>query len=143
MKLFIYEKFWDAFLRINKATQTKMSDFINKFNTNSKSATLNLESISTFKDKSLRTARIDRKYRAIIKEVEADSLYLLIWIDNHDEAMEWAKNKVIDWNEQTKAYQVFTIDEEVIDKTADKDEVSVPQEDKFMDKYNHNSVYQE
>ncbi|MDD4777508.1 MAG: 3'-5' exonuclease [Fermentimonas sp.] len=113
MKLFIYERFWDAFLKLNKTTQTKVTGFISKFRTDSKSAAINLESISTFKDQSLRTARVDDKYRAIIKEVKASNVYLLVWIDNHDDAMEWAKNKVIDWNEQTKAYQVFTIDESV------------------------------
>lgn len=113
MKLFIYDKFWDAFLNINKGTQSKITEFISKFRTNSKSSALNLESISTFKDQSLRTARVDQKYRAILKEVTPGELYLLVWVDNHDEAMDWAKNKVIDWNEQTQAYQVFSVDETV------------------------------
>ncbi len=91
MKLFIYDKFWDAFLKINKGTQSKVTDFISKFRTDSKSPAINLEAISTFKDQSLRTARIDQKYRAILKEVQAGELYLLVWIDNHDEAMDWAK----------------------------------------------------
>ena len=65
MKLFIYDKFWDAFLNINKGTQSKITEFISKFRTNSKSAALNLESINTFKDQTLRTARIDQKYRAV------------------------------------------------------------------------------
>lgn len=113
MKLFIYDKFWDAFLNINKGTQSKITEFISKFRTNSKSLALNLESISTFKDQSLRTARVDQKYRAVLKEVTPGELYLLVWIDNHDEAMDWARNKVIDWNEQTQAYQVFSVDETV------------------------------
>lgn len=113
MKLFIYDKFWDAFLNINKGTQSKITEFISKFRTNSKSSALNLESINTFKDQSLRTARVDQKYRAILKEVTPEELYLLVWVDNHDEAMDWAKNKVIDWNEQTQAYQVFSIDDTI------------------------------
>lgn len=113
MKLFIYDKFWDAFLNINKGTQSKITEFISKFRTNSKSAALNLESINTFKDQTLRTARIDQKYRAVLKEVSAGELYLLVWVDNHDQAMDWAKNKIIDWNEQTQAYQVFSVDDVV------------------------------
>ncbi|AEW01072.1 DNA helicase [Niastella koreensis] len=111
MKLFIYDKFWDALLSLNKTTQIKVTDFISKFRTNSKSAAIHLESIQTFKDQSLKTARIDQKYRAILKEVKASDLYLLVWVDNHDEAMDWAKNKIIDWNEQTQAFQVYTVDE--------------------------------
>ena len=34
MKLFIYDRFWDAFLRLNKTTQTKVTDFIGKFRSN-------------------------------------------------------------------------------------------------------------
>jgi hypothetical protein len=131
MKLFIYDKFWDAFLKINKGTQSKVTDFISKFRTDSKSAAINLEAISTFKDQSLRTARIDQKYRAILKEVQAGELYLLVWIDNHDEAMDWAKNKRIDWNEQTQAYQVFSLDESIEKENREV----VESTDLFMGKY--------
>lgn len=137
MKLFIYDKFWDAFLKINKGTQSKVTDFISKFRTNSKSAALNLESISTFKDQTFRTARIDQKYRAILKEVTPGELYLLIWIDNHDEAMDWAKNKVINWNDQTQAYQVFSIDESIQEKDAS---ITMPEDDLFMNKYKFNDL---
>lgn len=131
MKLFIYDKFWDAFLKINKGTQSKVTDFIGKFRENSKSAALNLESIKTFKDQSLRTARIDQKYRAVLKEVKSQELYLLVWIDNHDEAMDWARNKIIDWNDQTQAYQVFSIDESV----EAAQEQKVPDDVMFMGVY--------
>ncbi|KAA6437982.1 AAA family ATPase [Dyadobacter flavalbus] len=114
MKLFIYDKFWDALLSLNKTTQTKVTEFISKFRANSKSAAIHLESINTFKDQSLKTARIDQKFRAILKEVQPSEVYLLVWVDNHDEAMDWAKNKMIDWNEQTQAFQVYSIDETTI-----------------------------
>ena len=139
MKLFIYDRLWDAFLKLNKTTQTKVTDFIKKFRENSKSTAINLESITTFKDPSLRTARIDQKYRAIIKEVEASNLYLLIWVDNHDEAMDWAKNKVIDWNEQTNAYQVFTLDDSVEQKTDEQSKESLL-EPLFMGKYGYEDM---
>lgn len=131
MKIFIYDKFWDAFLKIGKGTQSKVTEFIGKFRENSKSAAINLESINTFKDQSLRTARIDQKYRAILKEVKAHELYLLVWIDNHDEAMAWAKNKIINWNEQTQAFQVFSIDESVETVT----QPTQPSDNLFMGKY--------
>lgn len=131
MKLFIYDKFWDAFLKINKGTQSKVTDFISKFRTDSRSAAINLEVINTFRDQSLRTARIDQKYRAILKEVQAGEIYLLVWIDNHDEAMDWAKNKQIDWNEQTQAYQVFSLDESIENENREV----VESTDLFMGKY--------
>lgn len=139
MKLFIYDRFWNAFMKLNRQTQTKVTDFMRKFRENSKSAAINLESISTFKDKSLRTARIDQQYRAIIKEVEAGNLYLLIWIDNHDEAMDWARNKVIDWNEKTNAYQVFTLDDSVEHEASKSQQESVV-DPLFMGKYGYEDM---
>lgn len=35
-----------------------------------------------------------------------------MWVDNHDEAMDWAKNKVFYWNENTQTAQIFTSSEE-------------------------------
>lgn len=137
MKLFIYDKFWDAFLKINKGTQSKITEFISKFRTNSKSSALNLESINTFKDQSLRTARVDDKYRAVLKEVTPGELYLLVWVDNHDEAMAWAKNKVIDWNEQTQAYQVFSLDDTV---SIEETQVPVLETSLFMGLYTHEDL---
>lgn len=114
MKLFIYEKFWDSLLKLNKTTQGKVADFMLGFRGNSKSAALHLESISTFKDSSLRTARIDQKYRAVLKEVAPGNIYLLVWVDNHDEAMSWAENKIIDWNDHTQSFQLYSIDDTLV-----------------------------
>lgn len=131
MKLFIYEKFWDSLLKLNKGTQVKVTEFISKFRENSRSAAIHLEPINTFKDASLRTARIDQKYRAILKEVEPANLYLLVWVDNHDEAMDWARNKVIDWNAQTQSFQIYSLDHAVL--PLEKSEIK---EDKlFISKY--------
>lgn len=108
MKLMVYDKFWDAFMNLSKTTQKKVIDFQKKFKANSKSSAIHLEPISTFKDPSLRTARIDQKYRAIIKVPESGSAYYLLWVDNHDEAMAWAENKLFQWNDTTQSVQVFT-----------------------------------
>src|SRR5690606_1063285 len=71
-------------------------------------------------------------YRAVLKEVTPGEVYLLVWVDNHDEAMDWAKNKVIEWNDQTQAFQVFTIDESIAPESAP----SAPTENLFIGRYN-------
>lgn len=114
MKLFIYEKFWNSLSKLNKHTQVRVIDFMSKIRENPRSGSIHLESIHIFKDISLRTARIDQKYRAVLKEVEAGNTYLLVWVDNHDEAMNWAKNKFIDWNNHTQSFQLYTIDDSIV-----------------------------
>ncbi len=137
MKLLVYDKFWDAFVKLNKKTQKNVLSFKKKFRENPKSAAIHLEPISTFRDQSLRTARIDQKYRAIIKVPETGDTYYLLWVDNHDEAMDWAKNKLFPWNEHTQSIQVFTAPE-VIEKEVSKEAtlVSKPLEQSVFSAYN-------
>ncbi len=117
IKLFIYDKFFDAFSMLPQGIQKKTREFIKKFRENPTSASINYEKISTFKDKNLRTVRIDLNYRAILHSSENDNHFHLLWVDNHDEAMNWAKNKTFDWNRETQTAQIFEIEERI--KTID------------------------
>ena len=113
MKLFIHDKCLEKLFELPKATSKKVLEFQKKFRENSRSEAIHLEPIKTFKDQSLRTARIDQKYRAIIRVPETGDNYHMLWVDNHDEAMDWAKNKVFEWNEMTQTAQIFTSPETV------------------------------
>ena len=103
----MHDKCLEQMFDLPKAIQKKVLEFQRKFRENSKSDAINLESINTFKDQQLRTARIDDKYRAIIKVPESGDSYYLLWVDNHDDAMDWAKNKMFYWNENTQTAQIF------------------------------------
>jgi mRNA-degrading endonuclease RelE of RelBE toxin-antitoxin system len=107
MKLFIHDKCLEKLFELPKATSKKVLEFQKKFRENSRSEAIHLESIKTFKDQSLRTARIDQKYRAIIRVPDTGDSYYMLWVDNHDEAMDWAKNKIFEWNEITQTVQIF------------------------------------
>ncbi|KAB7726633.1 AAA family ATPase [Rudanella paleaurantiibacter] len=107
MKLLLYDKFWDSFMRLPKGIQQKVIDLQHKLRQDSRSAALHLEPIHTFLDPQLRTARVDLKYRAIVAAPTTGDVYYLLWVDNHDEAMDWARNKQFHWNEQTQAAQLF------------------------------------
>ena len=133
MKLFMYERFMDAVIKLNKTTQKKVLEFQRKFRENPESAAIHLEPISTFKDPTLRTARIDQKFRIIIKVVNGDSYYMM-WVDNHDEAMNWARMKRFDWNETTNAMQVFS-SERVVEEEQQHYEVSHPTSEPVLEQY--------
>ena len=108
MRLFIYDKFFEKFIDLPKGIQNKVLEFQKKFRENTRSSAIHLEPIRTFIDQSLRTARVDDKYRAIIKVPESGDDYFLLWVDTHDEAMDWAQNKMITWNDNTQVVQIFT-----------------------------------
>jgi DNA helicase IV len=116
INLFIYDRFFDAFAKLPQAVQKKTREFMKKFRENPYSNAINYEKINTFKDPNLRTVRIDQTYRAIIHAPKEGSNFHLLWVDNHDEAMDWAKNKVFEWNRETQASQVFEIEEKSFTK---------------------------
>ena len=55
----------------------------------------------------MRTVRIGLAYRAVVLHPERGDVYVLAWVDHHDEAMDWAKNKVFEVNPVTGALQVL------------------------------------
>lgn len=126
MKLFIHDKCMEQLFELPKSTQKKVLEFQRKFRENSKSSAINFEAIATFKDQQLRTARIDDKYRAIVKAPVTGDNYYLLWVDNHDEAMDWAKNKVFHWNDNTDTAQIFTAPEAKIANTATEEISKAP-----------------
>lgn len=107
IQLFIHDSFFDSFSALPKQIQKRTRELLKKFKENPKSPAINYEKISTFKDQTLRTVRVTDKYRAIVQAPENGSGYHLLWVDNHDEAMDWAKNKRFEWNQQTQAFQLF------------------------------------
>ncbi|MGD9556173.1 MAG: UvrD-helicase domain-containing protein [Mangrovibacterium sp.] len=113
MKLLFYDKFWESMIELPRGIQKKVVEFQKKFRENPTSSAIHLEPVISFKDQSLRSARIDQTYRAIIKMPETGETYYLIWVDHHDRAYEWAKDKLFQWNENTQVMQVFTAPEEI------------------------------
>ncbi len=116
MKLYIHDKCMEKLFDLPKAIQKKVLEFQKKFRENSTAESIHLEPIKEFKDQSLRTARIDLKYRIIIRVPETGDSYYLLWVDNHDEAMDWAKNKIFQWNENTQTAQIFITPDEPVAK---------------------------
>lgn len=109
----IFDEFLDSFARIPKAQQKKVGRFLRKFRQDPTSASINYESISSFADPNLRTVRIDQAYRAIVLRPESGNVYVLLWVDHHDEAMRWAENKKISIHPETGAVQVVSAVESV------------------------------
>lgn len=107
INLVLHDSFLDSFSKIPKKIQKKTRELMKKFRENPTSSAINYEKISSFKDQSLRTIRVDDKYRAIIQSPKEGNSYHLLWVDNHDEAMDWAKNKVFEWNNNTQSFQMY------------------------------------
>lgn len=106
----IHTDFLKAFYNIPRAQQKKVKEFTEKFRRDPTQASINYEPIHDMKDSKVRTVRIGIDYRAIIIHPQKGDVYLLVWVDHHDEAMRWAKNKLFEINEDTGAIQVIDVE---------------------------------
>lgn len=111
MRLFLSDTFFEKMIKLPKSIQQKVLAFQQKFRTNMESSSLHLEPIFKYKDNSLRSARIDDCYRAIIGVLGNDN-YSLLYVDHHDEAYQWAKTKKFVWNEHMQSCQLIPMTEE-------------------------------
>lgn len=112
MKVAISSDFLSAFSAVPKKQQAKVRDFIEKFKRDPRANGINYEKINGSKDKNIRSVRIDQTYRGIVLKPESGDVYLLLWVDHHDEAYEWAKSRVCSVHPETGSLQVVSVSEE-------------------------------
>jgi len=99
--------FLDAFSKIPRSQQRKVRAFITKFQEDPRAPSLHYEPIHDMLDERVRTVRIDQSYRAVVLHPSEGTAFVLVWVDNHDEAMAWAKNKRFRVNPSTGSLQVI------------------------------------
>ena len=117
VKVAISTDFLTAFAKLPRQVQGKVTEFVNKFRNDPTSPGINYEKIANAQDKKIYSVRIDNTYRGIVVRQPETGVYLLLWVDHHDEAYEWASRKRCEVNPKTGAVQVFdvqTIQEEVV-----------------------------
>lgn len=109
IKVAVSADFLKAFSSIPQKQQAKVREFVEKFRTNPMSAAINYEKIGSAKDKNLRSVRIDQDYRGIVLKPESGSVYMLLWVDHHDKAYEWAENRMFTIHPETGSLQVVDV----------------------------------
>jgi superfamily I DNA/RNA helicase/mRNA-degrading endonuclease RelE of RelBE toxin-antitoxin system len=119
----------DDFLRsyadLPKNRQGKVTDFVMKFRMSPTSSGINYEKIHAAKDKNLRSVRIDQEYRAIVHKPEQGNTFILLWVDHHDQAYDWAKRKLLKIHPSTGGLQVINM-ESVEGRVSTSEEVNKP-----------------
>jgi superfamily I DNA/RNA helicase/mRNA-degrading endonuclease RelE of RelBE toxin-antitoxin system len=105
----ISSDFFSAFAALPRPQQTKVSRFVEKFRENPAGPGINYERIEQARDKNLRSVRIDDAYRGIVLRPEKGNVYVLLWVDHHDEAYRWAANKVYPVNPESGSLQVVDV----------------------------------
>lgn len=115
--------FLNSFAALPRQKQGKVTEFFNKFRTNPNSPGINYEKIDEGIDKNICSVRIDDTYRAIVVRCPDTNVYMLLWVDHHDEAYAWAKRKKCSINKATGGVQVFDVQEVTVERLVEKEAI--------------------
>jgi len=127
VKVAVSDDFMEAFMSVPKHQQKKVRQFMTKFRQNPRSSGINYEKIQGAADPKLRSVRIDQTYRGIVMKPNSGDVYLLLWVDHHDDAYQWARNKLVQIHPATGSIQVLPTDRAVPtngDATAESEDES-------------------
>lgn len=109
VRVAISSDFLTAFARLPRSIQGKVTEFVNKFRNDPNSPGINYEKLANGTDSKIYSVRIDDTYRGIVVRQKESGVYLLLWVDHHDEAYQWAARKRCDVNPKTGAIQVYDV----------------------------------
>lgn len=131
----IGDEFLDAFSALPKAQQKKTRRFIEKFRAAPKSSGINYEKINGAQDEKLRSVRIDQAYRSIILKPPTGNVFMILWVDHHDDAYQWARNRFFEIHPETGSLQVLPLEDGEVPNTATTDSTRDQNENEQDDLY--------
>ncbi len=111
IRLAISDEFFDAYSRLPRQAQGKVSEFINRFRQDPTRPGLNYEQIQNGRDKRIKSVRVDQAHRAIVLQPEEGNIYILLWVDKHDDAYSWARRRVCNVNKVSGALQIIDVED--------------------------------
>ena len=123
MTIALSSDFLLAFSNVQKSHQKQVREFVEKFQEHPDSPGLNYEPIKSAKGKDLYSVRINQAYRAVVFHPAGSQVYVLSWVDHHDEAYRWAERRQFVVHPTTGALQVLNA--EVVE-AADERAVAAP-----------------
>ena len=109
LKVAIGDGFLESFAMIPRAKQKKVMEFVAKFRHNPKSGGINYEKITDTRDPNFRSVRVDQDYRGIVLSPERGNVYVLLWVDKHDAAYDWARRHRCDIHPTTGVLQLLAV----------------------------------
>ncbi|TKB47997.1 DNA helicase [Ferrimonas sediminicola] len=100
-------EFLTCFSKLPKTQQKKVEQFVAKFRDNPESSGINFERIQQARDKRMVSVRIDKTYRGIVLKPDVGNVYLILWVDHHDKAYDWAAKHRVEIHPATGSIQLF------------------------------------
>lgn len=118
VKLALGADFLTAFSGLPQNQQKKVRRFLDEFAGNHAAPTHNYEKIRGARDENLRSVRIDQDYRGIVLKPAQGNVYVLLWVDKHDDAYQWAARRTCAVHPGTGTMQVVLTQEAAAESMA-------------------------
>ena len=107
MKVAISSDFFTALSKLPRTQMNKTIRLVEKFKNDPKSPGLNYEKLGHGVDSRLHSLRVDGAYRVILFKPDKGDVYILLWVDHHDEAYDWARRHRCQIHPETGSLQVL------------------------------------
>ncbi len=112
-RLALARSFLDSYSALPAKIQKKVRELTDRFQEDATRSGLNFEHVAQARDPKVRSLRVDQTYRAIVVQPPTGNTLLCVWVDHHDEAYQWARNKRFEVNPVSGTMQVYTAEEEL------------------------------
>jgi len=113
MKVAISSDFFTALSKLPRTQMNKTIRLVEKFKNDPTSPGLNYEKIGQGADNRIYSLRVDGTYRVILFKPQKGDVYILLWVDHHDEAYNWAKRHRCSIHPQTGSLQILQVEHSV------------------------------
>lgn len=127
-KVALSNEFLLQLAKLPAKVHTKVMKWAIQFQADPKSPGINYENINGARDPNLKSVRLDGDWRGIVFKPSTGDVYVLLYVDHHDDAYRWAENRKLTINPVTGAMQMLTfesITEQVPEKTPSANEAAV------------------
>ena len=108
-QLMMHRKILKHFHKLPSKVQKRVSELIDEFQRDPQSPAIGLHPLTdTMRDPKVRgVKKLPDGYRAIVIAPDKGDTYLLVHIDAHDKAYDWAKNKLFEIHKMTGVFQII------------------------------------
>ncbi|MBF0240680.1 MAG: DEAD/DEAH box helicase [SAR324 cluster bacterium] len=109
-KVALSQDFLEHLAKIPASVQGKILKWAIRFQSDPMSSGINYEKINGARDPHLRSVRIDQDWRGIVFRPDQGDVFILLYVDHHDEAYHWAGSRKMTINPVTGAMQIIVLE---------------------------------
>ncbi|WP_043341661.1 UvrD-helicase domain-containing protein [Belnapia moabensis] len=109
-KVALSQDFLLQLAKLPASIQSKVMKWAVQFQSDPTSPGINYEKINGARDPNLKSVRIDRDWRGIVFKPNSGDVYVLLYVDHHDNAYRWAEHRKLAVNPVTGAMQLVILE---------------------------------